>query len=39
MALAALPAKMRALYSGADGQPDAAFGKLYDTLQETEPTF
>ena len=39
VALAALPDSVRARFSGADGQPDAAFGKLYDALQETEPTF
>ena len=38
-ALASLPAKMRALCSGADAGPDAAFAKLYEALQETEPTF
>jgi len=38
-ALAALPPSVRARFSGADGLPDAAFGKLYDGLQETEPTF
>jgi HD-like signal output (HDOD) protein len=36
---AALPAKVRARFSGADGGPDAAFAKLYEALQETEPTF
>ena len=39
VALAALPDSVRARFSGADGQPDAAFGKIYDALQETEPTF
>jgi HD-like signal output (HDOD) protein len=39
VALASLPPGVRARFSGADGQPDAAFGKLYDALQETEPTF
>ena len=39
VALAALPPGVRARFSGADGQPDAAFGKLYEALQETEPTF
>ncbi|MGZ5891681.1 MAG: HDOD domain-containing protein [Caldimonas sp.] len=38
-ALAALPPSVRARFSGADGQPDAAFAKLYDALQETEPSF
>jgi HD-like signal output (HDOD) protein len=37
-ALAALPPSVRARFTGADGQPDAAFSKLYDALQETEPT-
>ena len=39
VALAALPQGVRARYSGADGKPDAAFGKFYAALQETEPTF
>ena len=39
MALAALPEQMRAQFTGADGNADAAFSKLYDALQETEPTF
>jgi len=39
VALAALPPSVRARFTGADGKPDAAFGKLYDALQETEPTF
>ena len=39
VALAALPPTVRARFAGADGQPDAAFVKLYDALQETEPTF
>jgi HD-like signal output (HDOD) protein len=38
IALAALPRGVRARFSGADGQPDAAFSKLYAALQETEPT-
>jgi HD-like signal output (HDOD) protein len=37
-ALAALPARVAAKLSGADGKPDAAFQKLYEALQETEPT-
>ena len=37
VALAALPGKVRAPFTGKDGQPDAAFGKLYEALQETEP--
>ena len=36
---AALPQQVRARYTGADGNADAAFNKLYDALQETEPTF
>ena len=36
-ALAALAPGVRALFTGADGKPDATFGKLYDALQETEP--
>ena len=39
VAVAALPPSVRARFTGADGEPDAAFGKLYDALQETEPTF
>ena len=39
VALAALPPSVRARFTGADGNPDAAFGKLYGALQETEPTF
>ena len=35
MALAALPPAVLASYRGADGGPDAAFTKLYDTLAET----
>ena len=38
VALAGLPPSVRSLYSSAAGQPDAAFGKLYDMLEETEPT-
>jgi HD-like signal output (HDOD) protein len=38
MALAALPQGVRARYTGADGQADAAFSKLYEALLETEPT-
>lgn len=37
-ALAALPPAVRARFSGADGAPEAAFVKLYEALQETEPT-
>ena len=39
VAHAALPPNVRARFSGADGQADAAFAKLYEALQETEPTF
>ncbi len=39
LALAALGSKVQARFSGADGQPDAAFARLYDALQETEPAF
>ncbi|MEO8311040.1 MAG: HDOD domain-containing protein [Caldimonas sp.] len=38
-ALAALPPSVAARLAGADGKPDAAFSKLYEALQETEPTF
>jgi len=38
VALAALPQGVRARFTAADGRPDAAFGKLYDALQETEPS-
>ncbi len=37
-ALAALPPNVRALFTDASGEPDAAFCKLYEGLQETEPT-
>ena len=37
-ALAALPPRAAAKLAGADGKPDAAFVKLYEALQETEPT-
>jgi HD-like signal output (HDOD) protein len=36
-AWATLPPTVKALYAGADGQHDAAFDKLYEALQETEP--
>jgi HD-like signal output (HDOD) protein len=39
VAMAALPQSVRARFTGADGKPDVAFSKLYDALQETEPTF
>ncbi len=38
-ALATLPPYVRSKFSGADGKPDRAFDKLYEQLQETEPTF
>ncbi len=38
-ALAALPPGVRAQFPAADGEPNAAFGKLYDGLLETEPMF
>ena len=38
VALAALPARVRAVFSGADGKAAASFTKLYDALTETEPT-
>jgi HD-like signal output (HDOD) protein len=38
VALTALPPSVRAQFSAADGKPNAAFFKLYDALQETEPT-
>ena len=37
-ALAALPPRVAAELGGPDGKPDAAFAKLYEALQETEPT-
>jgi HD-like signal output (HDOD) protein len=36
VALEALPASVQARCKGADGQPDAAFAKLYEALQETQ---
>jgi HD-like signal output (HDOD) protein len=39
VALAALPASVGARFQAADGAPDAAFSKLYEALQETEPAF
>jgi HD-like signal output (HDOD) protein len=36
-AWAALPSAVQARYGGAGGPPDAAFEKLYEALQETEP--
>ena len=36
-AWASLPAPVQARYSSGDGQPDAAFDKLYEALCETEP--
>ena len=38
-ALAALPPRVASRLADAGGQPDAAFSKLYEALQETEPTF
>ena len=38
-ALATLPPRVAAKLAGADAKPDAAFSKLYEALQETEPTF
>jgi HD-like signal output (HDOD) protein len=38
IALAALPPSVGTKYATPDGQPDAAFNKLYAALQETEPT-
>ena len=37
-AFARLPPVVQARYGGAGGAPDAAFEKLYEALQETEPT-
>jgi HD-like signal output (HDOD) protein len=37
VAFAALPPSVRARFSEAGGMPDAAFAKLYEALQETEP--
>ena len=37
VAWAALPPAVQARYGGVGGQPDAAFDKLYEALQETEP--
>ena len=37
-ALAALAPNVRAIFSGADGKPDAAFDKIYDALSETQPS-
>jgi HD-like signal output (HDOD) protein len=39
IALTALPPSVRAQFTASDGKPDAAFSRLYDGLQETEPTF
>ncbi len=38
-ALAALPPSVRAQFPAANGESNAAFGKLYDGLLETEPMF
>ena len=37
VAFGSLPPAVQALYRNAAGQPDTAFGKLYDMLQEIEP--
>ena len=39
VAFAALSPYVRSKLSGADGKPDRSFDKLYEALQETEPTF
>ena len=39
VALAGLPPSVQAQFGGADKAPDAAFAKLYEALQEIEPTF
>ncbi len=39
VAWAALPPAVRSRFAGAHGQPDAAFARLFEALQETEPTF
>jgi HD-like signal output (HDOD) protein len=39
VALATLPPGVRAQYLAADGEPDAAFNKLYEALLQTEPAF
>jgi len=38
-ALSALASSARVLFTGPDGKPDAAFAKLYEALQQTDPTF
>jgi HD-like signal output (HDOD) protein len=38
-AIEVLPPRARARFIDADGKPDAAFGTLYASLLETEPTF
>ena len=38
-AWAALPPNVRIRFTGADAEPDAAFVKIYDAVQETEPAF
>jgi HD-like signal output (HDOD) protein len=38
-AFTALPPYVRSKFSGADGRPDRAFDKMYEALQETDPTF
>jgi len=37
-AFAALPARVRGRFATADGKPDSAFSKLYESLLENEPT-
>ena len=39
VAFAALSPFVRSKLSGADGKPDRSFDKLYEALQETDPTF
>ena len=38
-ALATLPTSVRERFTAANGEPDRAFSKLYETLQATEPMF
>ena len=37
VALAALPPRVQALFKGGDGQPNAEFAKLHESLQEIKP--
>jgi HD-like signal output (HDOD) protein len=39
VALAALPPNVRARFTGADGKANEEFNKLYEALQQIEPTF